>query len=692
MPKITTIQNSFAAGQVSPLVSGRTDTEGYQNGVEEMLNMYPDSRGPAITRDGMDQISRIGMQPGAVLGSVQTALGEYIGFIITSDPTGGLLYIFNSYGLDQNSEYLQNRDFSNGSSFWAVGQTGRGDVVFTNNQAIINPGTNTNYAYIFQLVTVPIITDTYTLHVHTDSIVTYNIRVGTTPTNGSIIPNMAVTDDNFSLSFVPNVASFYIVVEGDAAVNQNTINVDLVSLFDTIGGAAVFPHPWNDTSKIRVINDIKNKRVYMLDGEQPVQTLTYDPINIIYTFAPTVFVSPPVEWTTVRPAVGVINEGKLYLATRNLQFWGSVSDNHLDFTPGINAADSFTLTINDIGVIQWMLTGKNLIIGTSEKEFIITSQGGVIYAGDFSIQEQSSYGSAFVEPVKIGDLILYTSPDRRKIRAMQYVWQQDKFKSTDLTFFSENLTEARIKKMAWQRDPNNILWVHLDDESLISLVYERSNNVWGWSTHNSQGDFTAIATGNDLQRTDLLTLKFYGLFDVYELERTNPDLFMDSILEEFRVTATTIFSGFDEYLGNTSEDVSVFADGNYVGIKTVNASGEITLAEPANLVQAGYAFQQRLVTLPINKGSPTGGSETWWKSFNKLFIKIYNSFIPKINGYLPPTRHNPTPMNASQGPTTEVLEVTQLGYDYETKVTIEQDLPQKLTVIYIAGELDQNKL
>ena len=50
MPQFKPIQNSFAAGEISPLLYMRDDLQGYDFGAAELLNMVPSSKGPAIKR------------------------------------------------------------------------------------------------------------------------------------------------------------------------------------------------------------------------------------------------------------------------------------------------------------------------------------------------------------------------------------------------------------------------------------------------------------------------------------------------------------------------------------------------------------------------------------------------------------------------------------------------------------------
>ncbi len=52
MPKAYPLQESFSAGELSPLMYARTSTDGYKAGALELTNTYADSRGPGLGRPG----------------------------------------------------------------------------------------------------------------------------------------------------------------------------------------------------------------------------------------------------------------------------------------------------------------------------------------------------------------------------------------------------------------------------------------------------------------------------------------------------------------------------------------------------------------------------------------------------------------------------------------------------------------
>jgi len=85
MPKLYPIQNSFAAGEISPFMYGRNDTEAYKSGAKTARNMRSDPRGPLVSRAGMQHIGRVTGSDAKLLGFVATDDTSFLIFITSSN-------------------------------------------------------------------------------------------------------------------------------------------------------------------------------------------------------------------------------------------------------------------------------------------------------------------------------------------------------------------------------------------------------------------------------------------------------------------------------------------------------------------------------------------------------------------------------------------------------------------------------
>ncbi len=67
MPAITPLQESFAAGEVSPRLYRRIDTGAFSQGASSMLNFIAGPRGPAKSRNGFRYLGGVAPFPGVAV-------------------------------------------------------------------------------------------------------------------------------------------------------------------------------------------------------------------------------------------------------------------------------------------------------------------------------------------------------------------------------------------------------------------------------------------------------------------------------------------------------------------------------------------------------------------------------------------------------------------------------------------------
>lgn len=167
--------------------------------------------------------------------------------------------------------------------------------------------------------------------------------------------------------------------------------------------------------------------------------------------------------------------------------WLSESGDFEDFEEGTKDSDSFwrTLSSDRRNGIRWMSSLDDLVIGTRGDTWRVrsTAPDKEITPTNFSAQPQTSHGSAKIQPIQIGNVILFVDFVGRKIREMTFNDLKQKYVSPDLTALAEHITLTGITCMAHQKNPDDIIWCVLDDGSLLSMTYERDQDVVAWAKH-----------------------------------------------------------------------------------------------------------------------------------------------------------------------------------------------------------------
>jgi hypothetical protein len=189
-------------------------------------------------------------------------------------------------------------------------------------------------------------------------------------------------------------------------------------------------------------------------------------------------------------AFAFFEERAVYAGTTGLRqtIWFSESDDFEDFEEGVNDSDSFSLTLPATNEIRWIASLEALVIGTAGDEWRIraTEFDAALTPTDFNIRQQTEYGSKNMQALKVNDAVLFVDYVGRKIREMSFSDEKAKYVSPDLTALNEEITKPEIVDYAHQREPDSILWCVLSDGQLISLTYERDQNVVAWAKHPLQ--------------------------------------------------------------------------------------------------------------------------------------------------------------------------------------------------------------
>ena len=221
--------------------------------------------------------------------------------------------------------------------------------------------------------------------------------------------------------------------------------------------------------------------------------------------------------TTGHPFSVTFFEERLVFAGTNDQpqtvFFSKSGDFEI-FKPGTNDTDAlnFTIGASDVNITRYLSSGRNLIVGTSGGEFIVSSgSDAAITPTNILIRKQSNYGSADIQPAQIANVTLFVQRAKRKIRELAYEFDTDSYVAPDMTILSEHVTEGGVNAISYQQEPDNVVWCVRNDGQLLSLTYRREEKVVAWARHKLGGvsgaatvtvtDFSNIAEGATLTLT-----------------------------------------------------------------------------------------------------------------------------------------------------------------------------------------------
>lgn len=296
------------------------------------------------------------------------------------------------------------------------------------------------------------------------------------------------------------------------------------------------------------------------------------------------------------PSCGTSHQGRVYFGgfggKQELTLVASRTYSPDDFSQGTGDASGLNYTIDEPGGgrINWMVSGKSLLIGTTHGEFI--AEGEPLSPSEVSISRQTTYGSREgKEAIYVGGAAIFIGPQADELREMAFVFERDQFLAADLTATADHLfdpTTYTIDRIVHATTPETTIYAVAGDK-LFSLTYERGSEVVGWSRWETSGNVEDAAVGRNQGLTggDQLWI-VRNRSGVRTIERSFPSVYMDATVLGNALTSTTA-DGFDALEGAT---VQVLADGIYLGTATVT-SGAISFPDAGGTpttVYAGLSF------------------------------------------------------------------------------------------------------
>jgi hypothetical protein len=317
--------------------------------------------------------------------------------------------------------------------------------------------------------------------------------------------------------------------------------------------------------------------------------------------------------------------------------YASVSGDYENFLRGTSDESGlvFTLAGKETNSIQWMVSQKELLIGTAAGEWAIDTGGSdkPLTPTTIKARQQSEYGSEYLPALIVDGVILFVQRKGRKVRELVYSYEQEKFIAADLTLLSEHVTAGGIVQMAYQQNPIPTLWCVTGDGALIALTYARDQQITGWHRHPIDGIVQSVATiyGADPTRDDevwLIVTRTVGGVAVNYVERFHPEQWTDKEDGFFVDCGAT-------YEGDLADDISgleylegravvALADGRVVTGLTVT-DGAIHLPFGATKVHVGLAYESRVSPMRLDSDTQIGVYMGRTRRVTELALRLRNS-------------------------------------------------------------------
>lgn len=305
--------------------------------------------------------------------------------------------------------------------------------------------------------------------------------------------------------------------------------------------------------------------------------------------------------------------------------WMSVTGDYYNFERHLVLQDDDAVTASlvsrKVSPVRAFVPLSSLVVLTAGAEWTISAGGtkSAITPSSLEANVQGYRGASMVTPVVIGNMVLFVQKQGKIIRDLGYAFESDSYSGNDLTVLATHLFKDRtVAAMDYQQDPDSIVWVALDDGSLLALTYLREQDVVAWSRIETDGEVESVCCLSSAERDEVwLAVKrrsgdgykrFIEQMAARSAESPQECFFVDCGVTKRFETPQSEITGLSHLEGR---DVAVLADGNVIKGLTVE-NGKITLKHPASVVHVGLPYRAELetldLTLPRQDGTQQGRS------------------------------------------------------------------------------------
>lgn len=360
------------------------------------------------------------------------------------------------------------------------------------------------------------------------------------------------------------------------------------------------------------------------------------------------------------PSCGVSHQGRvIFSGFRDAKtvVVGSIGGDPENFALGADASSGIHFIVNDLrgSKVNWLASGKDLIVGTDSAEFSIT--GSPLSALSVGVDRQSAYGSSSIKSLIVGNILLFVQKDKKTVRAMKFNFDNQRYTSQNITMGHEHLfLSATIEEMIlWEGEEDPVVMVRLSDGEILACRVNETAGFFGWSRMKlplcssmcPSRNETPSASGRPTTGDDFY-LSLNDTDDKFRLIRFEDEIYMDeavtpltAVFPHDEATAPDTLqinlpAGIDHLDGET---VSVKLDGLYRG-EWACAAGQILVTgesggTAADTIRVGkkisMAVQPRV---PESVGTPrTPSTLGRTKNISSVVANLNGSRGVKVNGY-----------------------------------------------------------
>ncbi|RWC25549.1 MAG: hypothetical protein EOS27_28520 [Mesorhizobium sp.] len=317
--------------------------------------------------------------------------------------------------------------------------------------------------------------------------------------------------------------------------------------------------------------------------------------------------------------------------------------------------DNFALGEKDDAALEFVQAGGGqandiVWIADSDGALLIGTSGGIralsgsgideaLTPSSFKNRRSRTFGCARIRPVDAGQSFLYVTRSRKSIAELTQT-AQSRFASDDVGQISEHISKQGVVELAFQTDPDPLLWFPLENGELGGYTHQPSQEVRGMHRHRLGGSVSGAnwavvesaavtpgQTGND--DLWLIVRRTIGGVTKRYIEIKTAPFEYGAIADAFEVDCGLTYTGLavttvGGAMHLAGQSVDVLADGKVYRGLIVSGGGTVTLpgGSTAAKWQLGLPYAAGADTLELDVGGRDGSIIGRRKKVAKVILSL----------------------------------------------------------------------
>ena len=338
-------------------------------------------------------------------------------------------------------------------------------------------------------------------------------------------------------------------------------------------------------------------------------------------------------WTAAKgypQSIGFYEDRLIFAGSRTKPqtYWASQSGDYYNFWVNTPQQDSDgitgTLSSGQMNGIRSIVSFGEMIMMTSGGEYKVGGGSEAFTPTNQQAKAQEYRGINNLTPAVIGGRIVYVQHQGSIVRDLTYSYDVDKYTGDDVSLLASHLFEGHtIVSLAYQQTPNSLVWCVRDDGVLLGMTYVKEQDVYAWHRHTTDGRIKDICCIGGTNEDELWAVVERD--GVYYIEQLATEIRNDDPAEQFYVDAGYKYEGaaVSSLSGLTwlaGKDVAVLADGNVLEGMKVDAEGNITLPHAFSKIVVGLPYVSQIRTMPIEFQGNDGSFASRKKRIARIMV------------------------------------------------------------------------